>query len=383
MSGERLKESFEYVARQGDLVPLFFYSDLFLRNPELREMFPVSMAQQRDRFFDALGRIVADVDNHPRLTTYLHQLGRDHRKFGVVEEHYTALGASLLATLAHFCGSAWTADLAADWRAAFGLVSRIMIKAATIDEGHHPAWWDATVVGHETRSTNVGVIRVAPEQRLDYVPGQSVSIESELRPRIWRYYSIANASREDGTLDFHIKVVDGGALSGALARGARAGQRLRLGAPVGTLSLDENSDRDIVMLAGSTGLAPLKAILEQISWRATPPRVHLFFGARTSYDLYDLAGLDKLAAQYDWLAVTSAVSDDPYFPGQRGTVAEVAAKYGPWTDRDAYICGSPRMVSVSVSQMRMLGMPAQQIHFENYDWRERRTSVGVSNDNRY
>jgi NAD(P)H-flavin reductase len=99
-----------------------------------------------------------------------------------------------------------------------------------------------------------------------------------------------------------------------------------------------------------------------------PPRVHLFFGARTGYDLYDLAGLDKMAARYDWLTVTSAVSDDPHFPGQRGTVAEVATSYGTWTDRDAYVCGSSAMVAASVSQLRSLGMPEQQIHVEDFGW---------------
>ncbi|HYZ54570.1 MAG TPA: FAD-binding oxidoreductase [Streptosporangiaceae bacterium] len=198
-----------------------------------------------------------------------------------------------------------------------------MIEAAKEDEDHHPPWWDATVISHERRSFDIATFRVAPLQRLPYAPGQSVAIGSEDCPRTWRFYSMANAPRDDGTLDFHVRMVDGGALSSALTWRARPGTRLKLGPAVGALTLD-TSGRDILMVAGSTGLAPLKALLEQISAMGNPPRVHLFFGARTAEGLYDLPDLEKMAAQSGWLSVTHAVSGDPGDPrysGERGTSA--------------------------------------------------------------
>jgi len=65
------------MAMHGDAVPLFFYSDLFLRHPETRDLFPVSMAAQRDRLVHALGRIVSDVEHADALGEYLRGLGRD------------------------------------------------------------------------------------------------------------------------------------------------------------------------------------------------------------------------------------------------------------------------------------------------------------------
>src|SRR5579859_4082584 len=126
----RLRESFARVAACGDEVPLFFYSHLFLGHPELREMFPVSLAAQRDKLLSALGRIVAEVSNHDILVPFLRGLGRDHRKFGTVAEHYPAVGASLLATLAHFNGTAWTDDLARDWTEAYTVIAQVMTEAA-------------------------------------------------------------------------------------------------------------------------------------------------------------------------------------------------------------------------------------------------------------
>ena len=108
MDVQRLQESFTRMTMHGDAVPLFFYSDLFLRHPETRDLFPVSMAAQRDRLVHALGRIVSDAGHVDALGEYLQDLGREHRKFGAIAEYYPYVGASLVATLAHFNGPAWT-----------------------------------------------------------------------------------------------------------------------------------------------------------------------------------------------------------------------------------------------------------------------------------
>jgi hemoglobin-like flavoprotein len=96
----------------GDELPLFIYSDLFIKHPEVRDLFPISMAAQRGHLVDALVKIVAQVDSVDALTTFLQGLGRDHRKFGAVSEHYAAVGDSLLTTLEHFSGPSWTPSLA-------------------------------------------------------------------------------------------------------------------------------------------------------------------------------------------------------------------------------------------------------------------------------
>lgn len=367
---QRLKDSFARVAVHGDAVPLYFYSDLFLRHPQVRDLFPVSMAATRDRLVYALAKVVSQVDDLDNLRGYLADLGRDHRKFGALADHYPAVGTSLLATLAHFCQDSWTPSLAADWQAAYTLVAQVMIAAAEEDSRSRPAVWEATVVAHELRRFDIAAFRVTTDQPLHYLPGQSVSIESSARPRIWRVYSIANAPREDNTLDFHVRMVDGGALSTVLTRGLTAGTRLRLGPPVGSLTLDTRSGRDVLLVAGSTGLAPLKAIAEQISGLAQPPRVHLFTGARTADGLYDQPELEKMAAVLPWLTVTGAVSDEPGFTGERGQLPHVVARSGSWRDHDAYIAGPSSMVEAVASQLAASGVPQSQIHIEDFGWSE-------------
>lgn len=370
MDVTRLRESFARIAVHGEELPLFFYSDLFIRHPEVRDLFPVSMAVIRSHLVDALVKIVSQVDNIDELTVFLQGLGRDHRKFEAAAEHYDAVGASLLATFQHFSGPDWTPELAADWKAAYGLIASVMMTAAREDEGRQPPWWRGTIVASERRSFDISVLLVRPEPELSFVPGQSVAIECQSRPKLWRYYSIANAPRQDGLLEFHVRLVDGGAVSMALTSRAVVGTEIRLGSPVGVLTLSQRrSGRDILLIGGSTGLAPLKAIAEQLAaGPQAPPRVHLFFGARTADGLYDLDSMEKMAAQHPWLTFVPCVSDDPRFSGEVGTLPDVVARRGDWSRHDAYIAGPSDLVQQSAARLTAAGMGPDQIHIEDFGW---------------
>ena len=371
MDTAALKHSWEQVAKSGDEVPLYFYSHLFLSHPELREMFPVSMAAQRDKLVTALGQVVSNVDQLDRVVGLLQQLGRDHRKFSVVPEHYNAVGASLLATLKQFLGAAWTEELAADWAAAYGVIARTMVEAAEESSETAPAWWDAEVVSVERRTMDVTVVQLRPTQDFAYAPGQSFAMEIPQRPRLWRYFSPANAPREDGTLELHVQVVDGGQLSGTLARRLGRGDVVKLGAPVGDqLTRTPGEPRDLQLVAGGTGLAPLRSVVEQVDreWQehGSGPRVHLFHGARVPWNLYDRKRLTELARARDWFTYTEVVSDDSSFHGARGLVGSVAARHGDWEGWQARVCGGPEMVSHTVAELGAAGVPADHIRYENF-----------------
>ncbi|MFG1628852.1 globin domain-containing protein [Kribbella sp. NPDC049227] len=368
MDPAALKNSWALVAKSGDEVPLFFYSHLFLSHPEVREMFPVSMAAQRDKLVGALGAVVSNAAQIDEVVPFLQQLGRDHRRFSVVAEHYSAVGASLLATLQHFLGAAWTSELAADWAEAYGLVATVMVQSAEESAEDYPAWWSGEVLGVDRRTMDVTIVQIHPERPLEYRPGQSVAVEIPYRPRRWRYYSPANAPRSDGSFELHIGLVPGGQVSGPAVRSLKRGDPVRIGAPVGdSLKLPEDDGRDLVMIAGGTGLAPFRAMLEQLDRRTQPsqvPRVHLFHGARMPWNLYEHKQLTSLT-QRPWFSYTPVVSDDSSYPGERGQVGAVAAARGPWTDRTALVCGSPAMVRHTVADLTEAGVPTTAIHTES------------------
>ncbi|MCW2532022.1 MAG: Flavohemoprotein [Blastococcus sp.] len=357
-----MRANFATAAATGDEAPLYFYSHLFLSHPETRQLFPVSMAHQRDRLFAALGDVVARVDDLEALVPILQQLGRDHRKFGTVSAHYPAVGASLLATLEHF-DDEWTPELAKDWTEAYTLVAEVMVEAAE-QATEQPAWWEADVLAHERRTIDVAVLQVRPRKRYEYLPGQSVSLESDLRPRLWRYYSPANAPRPDGLLEIHVKARDGGPVSSALVRRVGVGDVLRLGPPVGHLALEADSDRDLLLVAGGMGLAPLKALIHQVAGTGPARRVDLFVGFRTEDQIYDRADLQRLEQEHPWLTVTFAVSEDKVSALEHGDVGDVVLRRGPWTSRQVFVAGPAVMVEDTVSRLVQDGVPRQRISSE-------------------
>ena len=369
MDTAALKHTWSLAETLGDEVPLFFYSHLFYTHPELRAMFPVAMATQRDRLVGALGRIVSNVDQLDEVTAFIQQLGRDHRRFEVVAEHYDAVGLSLLTTLKHFLGELWTPELAADWAAAYGVIATAMVQAAEEAELSSPPSWAGHVIGVERRSMDIAIVHVRPEPDLAFEPGQSFAVETPYTPRMWRYFSPANAPRSDGTIEFHVQLVPGGQVSGAIVRRLKDGDVLRLGSAVGQeLTLSEaDRSRDLVMVAGGTGLAPLRSHLERIDlqWQATgaAPRVHLFHGARVPWNLYENRLMQSLAGR-PWFSYTPVVSDDPSYPGRKGLVSDAVADIGVIPGALAMVCGSPSMVRHTAAQLRELGVASSDLRFE-------------------
>ena len=280
MDTDALKYSWEQVAKSGDEVPLYFYSHIVPVPSRTAGHVPGSRwRSSATGWSERSARSSAGSTSSTRSPPSSTSLGRDHRRFSVVPEHYNAVGASLLATLKQFLGAAWTEELAQDWAAAYGVIARVMVEAAEESSDTSPAWWDAEVVSTERRTMDVSVVQIRPGEPHDYAPGQSFAMEIPQRPRLWRYFSPANAPREDGSLELHVQLVDGGQVSSALTRSLRPGDTVKLGAPVGDqLTRASGDQRDLLLVGGGTGLAPLRSVMEQVDreWQdqGSGPRVH-------------------------------------------------------------------------------------------------------------
>jgi NAD(P)H-flavin reductase len=362
-----VRDTFAVVQAVGKEAASYFYGWLFASHPELRELFPPAMDVQRDRLFRALGRIVESLSTPEEMAAYLAQLGRDHRKFSVQPEMYGAVGDALVATLRAYAGSAFTPAAQEAWAQAFGAVSLLMIKAAEDDNAVAPPFWTAEVVLNDQRRPGISVLTVAPDQLLPYEPGQHVSVQTSRWPRVWRPYSVACRPREDGLMTLHVKAVPGGWVSSALVYHAEPGDDLILGPALGTMTLRPAEGRDLLCIAGGTGLSPIKAIIEQAikESSACPRQIHLFYGARTRDDLYDLPDLWRLADAYSGFQLTPVTSDDPSFDGMQGNVGRVASRHMPHRECAAYIAGPPAMVRETVHVLTRSGLPRELIHYDD------------------
>jgi NAD(P)H-flavin reductase/hemoglobin-like flavoprotein len=347
----------------------YFYAQLFTMDAEIRAMFPAAMDVQRRRFFAALSQIAAAQDGQEgrdQLVPYLRELSRAHRKFGVRERHYEVFSRALIATLQRFAAPSWNETAKHAWETAFNHAAGIMIDAAKDDAADSPAWWIATVTGIERHGPDIAVLTLEPEQPLSYLPGQHISVQTPHWPRLWRTYSIANAPRPDGLIRLHVRAVPGGLVSPVLVHQVKAGDPLVLGAPAGAMIADTQSPRDVLCLAGGTGLAPVKAIIEALIGAPGPGRhreIVLYHGARRHQDLYDLRSLQEMEEAYPWLQVIPAVSDEPARDVMYGTVPDLAAK-ATWADRDIYISGPDDMILRTARTLTERGAAGRFIRYD-------------------
>lgn len=349
----------------------YFYGQLFAMDAEIAAMFPAALDSQRRKLFHALRRIAQDQDDPAALAAYLERLGRAHRKNGIRDKHFAVFRRALLATMRQFCGEAWTETAEAAWAAGFDAAARIMLKAACDEPG--PAWWICTVIRSEARAPGVAVLTLLPDEPLRFLPGQHVSVQTLHWPRLWRSYSIANAPRPDGTITLHVRAAEGGMVSHALVHHVKAGDPLVLGAPAGPMIADVASRRDVLCLAGGTGLAPVKAIVEAIittpfSGSGRRREIALYVGARRQRDLYDLAALRDMELSYPWLQVLPAISAEPAGTAPArdvlaGTIPQLAA-HASWPGRDIYISGPDDMIRETVRVLTGLGAPRDNIHYD-------------------
>jgi NAD(P)H-flavin reductase/hemoglobin-like flavoprotein len=360
-----IRESYAQVQPRAEDVAQFFYAMLFAIAPDTRELFAVNMEVQRSRFLRALVHVIQNLDRPDELVPFLRQLGRDHRKFGVLEQHYDAMGTALVTALKQYSGASWTPQVEKAWRDAYGLIAKTMQEAANEDSG--PAWWTARVVDHRRLTWDLAVVRVTPDQPVPYRAGQYVSVEVPQRPRLWRYLSPANAPRPDGSIEFHIRAVPDGSVSRSIVGHTQVGDTWRIGSPMGVMSVDRQSGRDVVMVAGGTGTAPLRAILEDLTQWGDNPQVTMFVGGRTRADLHDLDTLTAMTATNPWLRVIPVVESYPRMAGmEHGTLADVVTRFGAWPDSDVLVCGSPPMIRATVSRMLVAGTPLDRITYDPF-----------------
>lgn len=242
------------------------------------------------------------------------------------------------------------------------------------DEAYRPAIrperWPAELLARRALTHDMSEFTFQVPATAEFRPGQYALLYPPHTPGA-RAYSMANLPNGDGIWKFVIRRVPGGTGSNALFDQVRIGQRVTLDGPYGHAYLRDGTARDIVCIAGGSGLAPMLSVARGALARANPGRIHFFYGARTQADLGATAALEELAED-ERLAlsvVLSAPEATPAWKGPTGFVhAELERVLAQPLDRfDFYFAGPPPMIeAVQELLMHKHQVPFGQIHFDRF-----------------
>lgn len=365
------------------------FPDLFSRalraaDPDFRELFPRDATPVLTEFVRAMTWALetteasnGDSARTDEVVEFARHLGADHRKLELSPRHYLHFGEALADTLHHLAGRGWDTTLSTTLETVYRVLSTALQEGAASEVG--PSRVGATVVDVLRPTRDVVVVRLISDAMIDYHPGQYLSVLTPYAPGVWRRLSPAMPSNPAGQIEFHVRDVPSGALSGSLVRGVGVGDRWVLARPLGLLEVDRSEPfRDVLMIGGGTGIAPLRCLLLDMMRHGDNPRVHLFYGARYPGDLYDLPTLVDLAATAPWLTIqpVSEEGEDPWWAGARqelprtlhrrqsGTLVDAVTRWGSWADRQVLVSGSPDMLRATVRGMVAAGTPREHISFD-------------------
>ncbi len=213
------------------------------------------------------------------------------------------------------------------------------------------------IVDLEPATHDITIMRLEVEAGgpMAFAPGQYASLAFPGAPA--RDFSMANRPGEPA-LEFHLRRVPGGALGDYLARHLRLGDRIGLEGPFGTAFLRENHCGPIVAAAGSTGLAPIKSIVDTALCLGRERDIHIYLGVRDEPDVYLEPHFAELARRHDGVTFDIVLSE-PARPTRRRTglvadaVSEDLDRPHGWS---AYVAGPPVMVAATVAALERCGI---------------------------
>ncbi len=212
-------------------------------------------------------------------------------------------------------------------------------------------------------------LKLPASERLQYLAGQY--IDFLLKDGHRRSFSLATPPHADELLELHIRHTPGGFFTDPLFTTYKGREILRFEGPLGTFYLREESDNPVIFVAGGTGFAPIKAIIEHMLFHRIPREIVLYWGARAKCDLYmpDLPGRWQADnANFTFIPVLSDPKPEDAWPGRTGFVHEaVLADFKDLSGYQVYACGAPPMIEAARRDFTTLrGLPENQFFADSF-----------------
>ncbi|MFF5292192.1 hypothetical protein [Paractinoplanes globisporus] len=355
-----LRESLDF-AGGAEAVAGRLRTALLEADPALVVALPGAPEVQTRKLTEGLIWLVDHLDQPPLLVSGAERLGAALAACGVPPDGLQFVGAALAEAMrAGSPAGEWRQEFEVAWRSTWQHVYEWMRETAD-DE---PVAWTAVVVSHELRRPDLAVIRLRPYLPMPFRPGQYSRIEVSRVPGVWRPYSLAGAPRRDDLVELHVRAKTETGVSGTLVHHTVVGDEVRIGRAEGDMGLHVRPDRDLLMIAGDTGVAPLKALLTELADTGDSRSAVVFWGVRNLAELYDIAEIAEIARAAKRATVVPVVSEGDPGPYASGLVTDAVAAYGEWSQHEVYLAGPPLMLAATSAALHLLGVQPDHIHHD-------------------
>jgi len=210
-------------------------------------------------------------------------------------------------------------------------IRRMPAKVESISRANHDVMWVK--------------LRLPANQRLQFLAGQYIDFLLKNGER--RSYSIANSPHDDEFIELHIRKINAGTFSDYVFNELQEKAILRIEGPHGSFFLRADSPRPMIMMAGGTGFAPVKSLLEEAFYRGIERPVYFYWGVRNRRDFYSDLPVHwaQTHSNVHFIPVLSDPLPEDHWEGRIGLVHEaILEDFQDLSNYDVYACGSPAMV---------------------------------------
>ena len=211
-------------------------------------------------------------------------------------------------------------------------------------------------------------LKLPPVAPLQFLAGQYVDLIT--RDGMRRSFSLANPPHDNSLLVLHIRKVPGGAFTDMVFAGLPLKTLFRIEGPLGGFYLREDSDRPVIMMAGGTGIAPVRSMLLHAFESGFDRPIQLYWGVRSERDLYERDLIQSLAADNENLSYVAVLSEpDLGWSGRNGFVHTAVLEDHPdLSSYTIYASGPPPMVDGAIDQFPKHGLDPLHLHFDSFEF---------------
>jgi len=186
---------------------------------------------------------------------------------------------------------------------------------------------------------------------------------------VYRAYSMASLPSNKNEVELEIRLVPNGLCTTYVFNYLKVGNHVTLNGPYGEFHLNE-SDRDIIFIAGGSGMAPIKSMLHDMAEKGISRKATYFFGARAVRDLFlidEMKDLEKKLPNFTFIPALSEPLPEDNWRGETGLITDVLDRnVTSGENTEAYLCGSPGMIDAAVNVLTKKGIPEELIFYDKF-----------------